>query len=63
MADLTTESGARGARRRRAEAFGEVDVLVLNGPGPKPGPAASVDDAGLDSAVATLLRLQLRLLG
>ena len=38
-------------------------MLVLNGPGPKPGPAASVDDEGLDSAVETLLRPHLRLLG
>jgi 3-oxoacyl-[acyl-carrier protein] reductase len=38
-------------------------VVVLNGPGPKPGPAAGMDDDGLDSAVDTLLRPQLRLLG
>ncbi len=61
--DLTSPSGAADLVAAASDAFGEVDVLVLNGPGPKPGPAASVDDEGLDSAVDTLLRPQLRLLG
>ncbi len=61
--DLTSETGAAELVAAARNTFGEVDVLVLNGPGPKPGPAASVDDEGLDSAVETLLRSQLRLLG
>jgi 3-oxoacyl-[acyl-carrier protein] reductase len=61
--DLTSASGPAELVAAARDSFGEVDVLVLNGPGPKPGPAASVDDEGLDSAVETLLRPQLRLLG
>jgi 3-oxoacyl-[acyl-carrier protein] reductase len=61
--DLTSPSGPDELVTAARDAFGEIDVLVLNGPGPKPGPAAEVDDAGLDSAVTTLLRPQLRLLG
>jgi len=61
--DLTSESGAADLVAAARASFGEVDVLVLNGPGPKPGPAASVDDVGLDTAVDALLRPHLRLLG
>ena len=61
--DLTSESGAADLVAAARDSFGEVDVLVLNGPGPKPGPAASVDDGGLDTAVDALLRPHLRLLG
>jgi 3-oxoacyl-[acyl-carrier protein] reductase len=61
--DLTTPEGPAELVAAARNTFGDVDVLVLNGPGPKPGPAASVDDEGLDSAVETLLRPQLRLLG
>jgi 3-oxoacyl-[acyl-carrier protein] reductase len=61
--DLTSESGSADLVAAARDSFGEVDVLVLNGPGPKPGPAASVDDAALDTAVDTLLRPHLRLLG
>lgn len=60
--DLTTPSGPLELVDTAREAFGEVDVLVLNGPGPAPGPAAGVADDGLDAAVDTLLRPQLRLL-
>ena len=61
--DLTSASGAESLVAAARNAFGEVDVLVLNGPGPQPGPAAGVADEGLDSAVDTLLRPQLRLVG
>ncbi len=44
-----------------AAEFGPVDVLVLNGPGPRPGPAATLDAAGADEAIASLVRPQLRL--
>jgi len=60
--DLTAPDGPAFLVEAARETFGEVDVLVLNGPGPKPGPAAGVDDEGIDSAVETLLRPQLRLL-
>lgn len=61
--DLTSPSGASELVDAARDSFGEVDVLVLNGPGPKPGPAASVDDGALDTAVDALLRPHLRLLG
>ena len=61
--DLASPSGASDLVAAARDSFGEVDVLVLNGPGPKPGPAASVDDEGLDTAVDALLRPHLRLLG
>lgn len=61
--DLTSPDGPAELVAAAGAAFGEVDVLVLNGPGPKPGTAASVDDDGLDSAVESLLRPHLRLLG
>jgi 3-oxoacyl-[acyl-carrier protein] reductase len=61
--DLTSPFGALELVSAARDSFGEVDVLVLNGPGPKPGPAASVDETGLDTAVDALLRPQLRLLG
>lgn len=60
--DLTTPSGPAELIDAARDAFGEVDVLVLNGPGPAPGPAAAVTDDGLGTAVDTLLRPQLRLL-
>ena len=62
-ADLTSSSGPGDLIAAAQDVFGAVDVLVLNGPGPQPGPAASVDDQGLDSAVDALLRPHLRLLG
>ncbi len=61
--DLTTPDGPAELVAAARASFGEIDVLVLNGPGPKPGTAASVDDEGLDTAVETLLRPQVRLLG
>ncbi|MGY1703617.1 SDR family oxidoreductase [Geodermatophilus sp. SYSU D00697] len=60
--DLTAPDGPAALVAAAREAFGEVDALVLNGPGPKPGPAAGVTDEGLDAAVDTLLRPHLRLL-
>lgn len=38
------------------DAFGPVDILVLNGPGPKPGPALGVTTEDIDGAVASLVR-------
>lgn len=60
--DITTPRGTSDLLAAARDAFGEVDILVLNGPGPAPGPAEGLTDEGLDAAVATLLRPQLRLL-
>jgi len=43
------------------EAFGEIDILVLNGPGPVPRPAAEVTEPDVDGAIDTLLRPHVRL--
>jgi 3-oxoacyl-[acyl-carrier protein] reductase len=47
--------------RAAAGAFGDVDVLVLNGPGPKPGAAADVTSDDVTLAVDLLVRPQQRL--
>jgi 3-oxoacyl-[acyl-carrier protein] reductase len=60
--DLTSPSGPADLIAAARDAFGDVDVLVLNGPGPAPGPAAGVTDDGLDAAVDALVRPHLRLL-
>jgi 3-oxoacyl-[acyl-carrier protein] reductase len=58
--DLTADGAARlfGESTKRV---GKIDILVLNGPGPAPGTAADVDDAGVDSAVAALVKPQVHL--
>lgn len=43
--------------------LGDVDILVLNGPGPNPGQPSSVDGAELNSAVARLVTPHLHLIG
>jgi 3-oxoacyl-[acyl-carrier protein] reductase len=60
--DLTADDGPTRLLAAARDAFGEVDVLVLNGPGPAPGPAEGLSDERLDAAVNALLRPQLRLL-
>jgi len=42
-------------------AFGGIDVLVNNGGGPPPGPAAGVDDHAVEDAVQLLLLSAIRL--
>lgn len=53
--DLTADGGADALHAAAVEAFGGVDVLVLNGPGPKPGTAAGIDSADVEAAVRTLV--------
>ena len=43
-------------------AYGPIDILVLNGPGPPPGPAAAVTDQAAAAAVDTLVRPHVRLI-
>ncbi|WP_417218214.1 SDR family oxidoreductase [Arthrobacter sp.] len=54
-ADLTTPSGRETAMRRTREAFGEIDILVLNGPGPQPKAAAALDAEELAGSYDTIL--------
>jgi 3-oxoacyl-[acyl-carrier protein] reductase len=59
--DLTKPSENERLLAEAREAFGEVDILILNGPGPEPGPAAHVAGPDVDAAIDTLLRPQVRL--
>ena len=57
MTDPTGDERLLAAAR---EAFGEVDILILNGPGPKSRPAAHVSEPDVVAAIDTLLRPQVR---
>lgn len=52
---LSSESRTR-AIERAEEAFGHVDVLVINGPGPKPGTAAGMTTFDVQRAVEQLVQ-------
>lgn len=55
-ADLTDEDSPERVLAAAEEAFGHVDILVLNGGGPKPGTARALTPADVDSAVDLLVR-------
>lgn len=59
--DLTAKDGAATLYSAAVDAFGGVDVLVLNGPGPKPGTAASATAEEIEAAVGALVLPQQRL--
>ena len=59
--DLLAADGAARLFGESTKRVGKIDILVLNGPGPAPGTAADVDDAGVDSAVAALVKPQVQL--
>jgi hypothetical protein len=59
--DLLATGGAARLFGESTKRVGKIDILVLNGPGPAPGTAAGVDDAGVDSAVAALVKPQVQL--
>lgn len=54
-ADLTDPAAPDRVVRAAEEAFGPVDVVVLNGGGPPPGAAADLDDAAVTGAIESLL--------
>ncbi|WP_046471362.1 SDR family oxidoreductase [Allosalinactinospora lopnorensis] len=56
--DLVADGGAEYLLTAAREAVGELDILVLNGPGPAPGPARATDTAGIEQAMATLVKPQ-----
>lgn len=60
--DLLAQDGPDRLAAAAADAFGPIDILVLNGPGPRPGPAATVTDEAAAAAVHTLLRPHVRLI-
>ena len=59
--DLAADDGPARLVEAAEQAFGPVDVAVLNGPGPKPGTAAALSADDLDTALSSLVRTQHRL--
>jgi 3-oxoacyl-[acyl-carrier protein] reductase len=59
--DLTDPTGCERLFAAAHEAFGEADILILNGPGPRAAPAAEVTEPDVDAAIDSLLRPQVRL--
>ena len=58
--DLGDEDGPARLVEAAEQAFGPVDIAVLNGPGPRPGTAAGLTGDDLDTALSSLLRTQHR---
>lgn len=56
--DLVADGGAEQLLTAAREAVGDLDILVLNGPGPAPGSARATDTAGIEEAIATLVKPQ-----
>lgn len=59
--DLTDPASLERLASSAVEAHGGVDVLVLNGGGPPPGPAVGLDASQVEEAVALLLLPHVRL--
>lgn len=59
--DMMSESGPEQIVQAATDAFGPVDILVLNGPGPKPATALDLSSEDIGTAVASLIRPQQRL--
>jgi 3-oxoacyl-[acyl-carrier protein] reductase len=59
--DLTVPTDLAKLVERTIGAFGGIDILVNNGGGPPPGPAAGVADDAVESAVELLLLSAIRL--
>ncbi|MFH5877458.1 SDR family oxidoreductase [Arthrobacter sp. NA-172] len=57
-ADLSSPDGVAAAVDRAVEALGPIDILVLNGPGPKPGAAASLGAEDIAAAFDLLVKPQ-----
>lgn len=53
--DLTAPGAAARLLDGAREAFGDPDIVVLNGPGPRPGAAADMDAAAATAATDLLL--------
>jgi 3-oxoacyl-[acyl-carrier protein] reductase len=57
-ADLTTAEGIATAVERTELELGPIDILVLNGPGPKPGAAATLSADDIAAAFDLLVKPQ-----
>ncbi|WP_030617541.1 SDR family oxidoreductase [Streptomyces sclerotialus] len=60
-ADLLAEGGPARLYDATVEAFGAPDVLVLNGPGPRPAPASALGVPDAEDALNALLHQHIRL--
>jgi 3-oxoacyl-[acyl-carrier protein] reductase len=63
VADLTEPGAPQRIAAAAREAFGRVDVLVLNGGGPPPGTADAFDADAAQAAVDLLLKQHVALVG
>jgi 3-oxoacyl-[acyl-carrier protein] reductase len=54
-ADLSTVEGARALHAAAVDAVGPLDILILNGPGPRPGVATTLDTDSITAAVTSLM--------
>ncbi|MDQ0715100.1 3-oxoacyl-[acyl-carrier protein] reductase [Streptomyces luteogriseus] len=61
-ADLLATQGPEELFQATVDAFGPPDVLVLNGPGPRPARATDVTVADVDSALEATVRPHIRLI-
>jgi 3-oxoacyl-[acyl-carrier protein] reductase len=59
--DLTAPDGPARLAEAAVDAFGPVDILVLNSPGPRPGGSVDVDDDDIEDALGSLLLTHQRL--
>ncbi|BCW43851.1 SDR family oxidoreductase [Arthrobacter sp. StoSoilB5] len=57
-ADLTTPEGIESAVEQTVADLGPIDILVLNGPGPKPGAAATLSSDDMAAAFDLLVKPQ-----
>ncbi|MET4590788.1 SDR family oxidoreductase [Arthrobacter sp. 754] len=55
-ADLTTAEGIASAVEQTVADLGPIDILVLNGPGPKPGAAATLSSGDIAAAFELLVK-------
>ncbi|MFJ4963791.1 SDR family oxidoreductase [Streptomyces sp. NPDC088729] len=60
-ADLAAPDGPRLMAEAARSAYGDPDILVLNGPGPRPGRAADITHDEVSGALETLVLAQQRL--
>ncbi|MEV4314957.1 SDR family oxidoreductase [Actinocrispum sp. NPDC049592] len=59
--DMMSEGAPEQIVQAATDAFGPVDILVLNGPGPKPGTALEATTEDIETAVDSLIRPQQKL--
>ncbi|MEU8435919.1 SDR family oxidoreductase [Streptomyces sp. NPDC029216] len=60
--DLLTPTGPARLVERATAAFGPIDILVLNGPGPRPATVTEIQDHELGASVDSLVTTHHRLL-